>query len=147
MKKIVLFAMGLVLSSTTLAQEKVETTICGDFVNEYIWRGLKLADVAVQPTLGVGYKGLSLTAWGSYGLSNKDDVKEFDLTLAYSIGGLNFGTTPTARTTSSRVTSAMISDLPHYCGTPTLPATTTRRTASGPTVAILRQASPSSWLP
>ena len=93
MKKIVLFAMGLVLSSTTLAQEKVETTICGDFVNEYIWRGLKLADVAVQPTLGVGYKGLSLTAWGSYGLSNKDDVKEFDLTLAYSIGGLHFGIT------------------------------------------------------
>ena len=93
MKKIVLFAMGLVLSSTALAQEKVETTICGDFVNEYIWRGLKLADVAVQPTFGVGYKGLSLTAWGSYGLSNKDDVKEFDLTLDYTIGGLSIGIT------------------------------------------------------
>ena len=93
MKKIVLFAMGLVLSSTTLAQDKVETTIKADFVNEYIWRGLKLGDVAVQPTLGVGYKGLSLTAWGSYGLSNKDDVKEFDLTLAYSTGGFNIGIT------------------------------------------------------
>ena len=93
MKKIVLFAMGLVLSGTTLAQEEkkseFETTIKGDFVNEYIWRGLKLADVAVQPTFGVEYKGLSLTAWGSYGLSNKDDVKEFDLTLAYAISGLN----------------------------------------------------------
>ena len=76
MKKIVLFAMGLVMSITSLAQEKIETTIGGDFVNEYIWRGQKLGDVAVQPTLGVGYKGLSLTAWGSYGLSNKDDVKE-----------------------------------------------------------------------
>ena len=93
MKKIVLFAMGLVLSSTALAQDSVETTIKGDFVNEYIWRGLKLGDVAVQPTLGVGYKGLSLTAWGSYGLSNKDDVKEFDLTLAYSVGRFNFGIT------------------------------------------------------
>ena len=93
MKKIVLFAMGLVMSITTLAQEKIETTISGDFVNEYIWRGQKLGDVAVQPTLGVGYKGLSLTAWGSYGLSNKDDVKEFDFTLAYSIGGLNIGIT------------------------------------------------------
>ena len=97
MKKIVLFAMGLVLSGTTLAQEEkkseFETTIKGDFVNEYIWRGLKLADVAVQPTFGVEYKGLSLTAWGSYGLSNKDDVKEFDLTLAYAISGLNFGVT------------------------------------------------------
>ena len=93
MKKIVLFAMGLVLSSTTLAQDKVETTIKADFVNEYIWRGLKLGDVAVQPTFGVGYKGLSLTAWGSYGLSNKDDVKELDLTLGYTIGGLNIGIT------------------------------------------------------
>jgi len=93
MKKIVLFALGLVLSGTALAQESVETTIKGDFVNEYIWRGLKLGDVAVQPTLGVGYKGLSLTSWGSYGLSNKDDVKEFDLTLAYSISGFNIGLT------------------------------------------------------
>ena len=93
MKKIVLFAMGLVLSSTALAQEKVETTIKGDFVNEYIWRGQKLGDVAVQPTFGVGYKGLSLTAWGNYGLTNKDDVKEFDLTLGYTIGGLTIGVT------------------------------------------------------
>ncbi len=71
----------------------VGLTIAADFVNEYIWRGLKLGDVAVQPTFGVGYKGLSLTAWGSYGLSNKDDVKEMDLTLAYAIGGLNIGIT------------------------------------------------------
>ena len=85
--------MGLVLSSTALAQEKVETTIKGDFVNEYIWRGQKLGDVAVQPTFGVGYKGLSLTAWGNYGLTNKDDVKEFDLTLGYTIGGLTIGVT------------------------------------------------------
>ena len=93
MKKIVLFAMGLVLSGTALAQDKVETTIAADFVNEYIWRGLKCGEVSVQPSLGVGYKGLNLTAWGSYGLSNKDDVKELDLTLAYSIGGLNIGIT------------------------------------------------------
>ena len=93
MRKIVILAMGLVLSSTALAQDKVETTIAADFVNEYIWRGQKWGDVSVQPTLGVGYKGLSLTAWGSYGLSNKDDVKELDLTLAYSTGGLNIGIT------------------------------------------------------
>jgi len=93
MRKIVILAMGLVLSSTALAQDRVETTIAADFVNEYIWRGLKSGDVSVQPTLGVGYKGLSLTAWGSYGLSNKDDVKELDLTLAYSTGGLNIGIT------------------------------------------------------
>lgn len=95
MKKIVLFAMGLVLGGTTLAQneEKVETNLSGDIVSSYIWRGQDLGSAAIQPTLGVGYKGLSLTAWGSYGLVNSDDVKELDLTLAYSFGGLNIGVT------------------------------------------------------
>ena len=95
MKKIVLFAMGLVMSMTAFAQdsEKIETTICGDVVSSYIWRGQDLGSAAVQPTLGVGYKGLSLTAWGSYGLVNTADTKEFDLTLAYTIGGLNIGVT------------------------------------------------------
>ncbi len=87
--------MGLVLSTTALAQEedKIETTVSADFVNQYIWRGLDLGSAAVQPTLGLGYKGLSLTAWGSYGVTNPDDVKEFDLTLAYGLGGLNIGVT------------------------------------------------------
>lgn len=93
MKKIVIIAMGLVLSSTALAQEKVETTVSGDFVSSYIWRGQDLGSAAVQPTLGVAYKGLSLTAWGSYGLTNPDDVKEFDLTLGYAVGGFNIGLT------------------------------------------------------
>jgi len=93
MKKIAIMAMGLALVGAALAQEKPETTVKADFVNEYVWRGLKLGDVSVQPTLGVGYKGLSLTAWGSYGLSNKDDVKEFDLTLGYASGGLSVGIT------------------------------------------------------
>ena len=96
--------MAMVLSLNTTAQSdstplaasegtEVGLTLSADFVNEYIWRGQKLGDVAVQPTLSVGYKGLSLTAWGSYGLSNRDDVKEMDLTLAYSTGGLNIGIT------------------------------------------------------
>ncbi len=93
MKKIVLFAVGLVLCSTVLAQDKLETTVSGDFVSSYIWRGLDVGSTAIQPTLGVGYKGLSLTAWGSYGLVNKDDVKEFDLTLGYTVGGFNIGIT------------------------------------------------------
>ncbi len=93
MKKIVLTAMIFAMGMSATAQDEIETTVSTDFVNEYIWRGLKLGDVAVQPTFGVGYKGLSLSAWGSYGLSNSNDVKEFDITAAYSIGGLNIGVT------------------------------------------------------
>ena len=66
------------------AQDKVEGTIATDVVNQYIWRGQDLGDVSVQPTLGVAYKGVSLTAWGNVGLSDKDDTKEFDRTLAYT---------------------------------------------------------------
>ena len=93
MKKIVLLAMGMVLSGTALAQDELETTVKSDVVSSYIWRGQELGNVALQPTLGVGYKGLSLTAWGSVGLANTTDTKEFDLTLGYTIGGLNIGIT------------------------------------------------------
>lgn len=76
------------------AQDKVEATIGADVVSNYIWRGMKLDDAAVQPTLGVSYKGLSLSAWGSYGITGSADVtKEFDLTLAYSTGNFNVGIT------------------------------------------------------
>ena len=85
--------MAVVMSMTTVAQDEIETTIGGDIVSEYVWRGQDLGNVALQPTVGVSYKGLSLTAWGSTGLTNSEDTKEFDLTLAYTIGGLNIGVT------------------------------------------------------
>ena len=81
------------MSMTTFAQDEIETTISGDIVSSYIWRGQDLGDVSLQPTLGVSYKGLSLTAWGSVGLTDPMDTKEFDLTLAYSTGGFNIGIT------------------------------------------------------
>lgn len=93
MKKIFVFAMMLVASATAIAQDKIETTVSADIVSSYIWRGQDLGSTSLQPTLGVGYKGLSLTAWGSVGLADASDAKELDLTLAYTIGGLNIGIT------------------------------------------------------
>ena len=92
MKKIVIIALGLVMGTTTFAQE-IETTVSADVVSNYIWRGLDLGDVSLQPTLGIGYEGLSLTAWGNVGISNPNDSKELDLTLGYTIGGFNIGIT------------------------------------------------------
>lgn len=87
-------SMLLVFGVTTAsAQDKIEASIGADVVSQYIWRGQDLGDISVQPTLGLSYKGLSLTAWGSYGLSDNDDTKEFDLTLAYTVGGFNIGVT------------------------------------------------------
>ena len=79
--------------NTAKAQDKPEVSVSADFVNQYIWRGQDLGDISVQPTLGVAYKGLSITAWGSVGLSDNEDTKEFDLTLSYSLGNFNIGIT------------------------------------------------------
>ncbi len=89
----VLLGLGVMLCTITHAQDEVETTVSGDFVSSYIWRGQDLGSASLQPTFGVGYKGLSLTAWGSIGLTDPADTKEFDLTLSYTIGGLNIGVT------------------------------------------------------
>ena len=93
MKKIVLFAMGLVMGMTTYAQDEIETTISGDIVSSYIWRGQDCGNVSLQPSLGVSYKGFSLSTWGSVGLTDSNDTKEFDITVSYTIGGLNIGVT------------------------------------------------------
>ena len=93
MKKIVMMAMMMATGLSATAQDEIETTVAADVVNQYIWRGQDLGDVSLQPTLGISYKGLSLTAWGSVGLTDPMDNKEFDLTLSYTTGGLNIGIT------------------------------------------------------
>ena len=86
-------AMMIATGMSATAQDEVETTVAADVVSSYIWRGQDLGSAAIQPTLGVGYKGLSLSAWGSYGLTDPADTKEFDLTASYTVGGLNIGIT------------------------------------------------------
>ena len=94
MKKILIITAILFTAAVTAkAQDTLETTIGTDLVSQYVWRGQDLGGVSVQPTLGLAYKGLSLSAWGSAGLSNPADTREFDLTLAYTIGGFNIGVT------------------------------------------------------
>lgn len=86
-------ALLLMASATTAtAQDNVEANVSADVVSQYIWRGQDCGGVSIQPTLGLSYKGVSLTAWGSVGLESTD-AKEFDLTLAYSVGGFNIGIT------------------------------------------------------
>jgi len=93
-RKLGLLAVGMIaLTTTATAQDEVEATVSADVVNQYIWRGQDCGNVSFQPTLGISYKGLSLSAWGSVGLSEPADTKEFDLTLSYSTGGFNIGIT------------------------------------------------------
>ena len=95
LNKLKIFATVAILSTGSMslrAQNQVECHLGADFVSNYIWRGKNLGHVSVQPELSVAWKGLSLAAWGSVGLtSHKDDVRELDLTLSYTTGGLSFG--------------------------------------------------------
>ncbi len=94
LKRLGLLTIGMMaLTCTVSAQDEVEATVSADVVNQYIWRGQKCGEVSVQPTLGISYKGLSLTAWGSTELVNQTKSKEFDLTLGYTIGNFNIGIT------------------------------------------------------
>ncbi len=93
MRKIVLFMAAMLMTTGMKAQDKVEATVGTDVVSQYIWRGQDLGDVSLQPTLGLAYKGFSLSAWGSVGLSETNDTKEFDLTLSYTVGGFHVGIT------------------------------------------------------
>lgn len=71
---------------------EVETQTGMDLVSGYIWRGQELGTFSIQPSLSVGYKGLSLSGWGSVGV-NGTDTKEFDLTLGYSAAGWSISVT------------------------------------------------------
>lgn len=92
-KTLSVMVIGLMtLAATAKAQDKVEANVSADVVSKYVWRGQPLGDAAIQPSLGVSYKGLSLSAWGSYGFVNSGE-EELDLTLSYANGGFNIGVT------------------------------------------------------
>lgn len=87
-KTLMVVACGLAVSGNAFALEPIEADFGADLVSTYIWRGQKLDDAALQPSLTVGCGGLSLDAWGSVGVV-QGDYKEFDLALSYEIGGFS----------------------------------------------------------
>ena len=64
LKKAVIFAVAGIMALSVEAQEEkgVQFTVSGDFVSSYVWRGIyQGAQACVQPTLGLGLGGFSLT--------------------------------------------------------------------------------------
>lgn len=93
MKRFILVIITFLNILCVNAQDKFVGTIEADVVNKYVWRGMDVAHASVQPTLGVAYKGFSLKAWGSLGITDSSDTEEIDLTLSYTTGGFTFGVT------------------------------------------------------
>lgn len=76
------------LPAALSAQEHIEADIGADIVSGYIWRGQDLGNISIQPSASISYKGIWLSGWGTVGF-DKDDTKEFDLTVGYSIKGFS----------------------------------------------------------
>ena len=92
LKKVVL-VLALLLPGVIKAQE-FNVTAKADFVSDYIWRGAyQNSGFSVQPTLGLSYGNLSLSAWGSQRLTKTDGAQEFDINLSYTISGLGITVT------------------------------------------------------
>ncbi|MGI6218788.1 MAG: hypothetical protein ACOYJE_02845 [Bacteroidaceae bacterium] len=77
---------------STVAQDKLEANVGADIVSQYIWRGQSLGNASIQPAASIAYKGLSLSGWGSVEFS-KENAREFDLTLGYSLKGFSVSVT------------------------------------------------------
>lgn len=85
--------LGTFVSTTTMAQDKLEVSLGADVVSKYVWRGFDQGSGAsIQPSLGLAYKGVSLSAWGSTSITSLEP-KEFDITLRYNIGGFGISVT------------------------------------------------------
>ncbi len=87
-----LFLTGF-LCSAIYAQDEATTSpfsVGADLVSSYVWRGTNFGGPAVQPGISYSQGGLTLGAWGSWGLDNS--VREADLFISYEFGfGLSLG--------------------------------------------------------
>lgn len=95
MLRALFFIIAFLWIATSLcAQEnkKVTVNVAGDIVSSYVWRGQYQVGSSIQPTLGVGIKNFSLTAWGSVDFTGKGN-KEADLTAAYTFRNITLTAT------------------------------------------------------
>ena len=83
-----------VLAGQTLAHaeeaEKPTASLDLGVFSQYIWRGLELSkdSLVIEPSLTLGYKGVSLNVWGNLDTNNDvyggNKYTETDITLSYS---------------------------------------------------------------
>lgn len=87
-----LLALVAAVPVAVQAQDKVGASVGVDLVSGYIWRGQDLGNVSIQPAASISYQGFSLSGWGSVGF-DKEDTKEFDLTIGYAYKGFSVSVT------------------------------------------------------
>ena len=91
MKKITLFALlaAVCLALPVGAQERATAYSTVDLTNLYLWRGQRLADVSIQPVMGVKWRGLNFFVWGNTQVAPPAEEKpaklEIDIFLKYQL--------------------------------------------------------------
>lgn len=99
MKKTILAFLSVVLISNSARAWEFpgfEWGVGADITSAYLWRGINLGGLAIQPDVSIGYGGLNLEAWANISPENytfKTFAPELDLTLSYSIYGFKVGVT------------------------------------------------------
>lgn len=92
MRKIFALALAAItlLPAQVSAQDEFTASVSGSLVSRYMWRGIDTAGPSIQPSLTLGWKGLSLDVGGNIPF-DKEDVRDIDVTLGYSLYGFNIG--------------------------------------------------------
>ena len=92
MRKIFALALAAItlLPAQVSAQDEFTASVSGSLVSRYMWRGIDMAGPSIQPSLTLGWKGLSLDVSGNIPF-DKEDVRDIDVTLGYSLYGFNIG--------------------------------------------------------
>jgi len=93
MRKIFVLALAAItfLPTSVSAQDEFKATVSADLVSRYMWRGVDQAGVSFQPALNLSWQGLSLNVAGSTPLEKDGGVQDIDITLGYSLFGVNIG--------------------------------------------------------
>ena len=81
MKRIILPLFFTFFLTNVFAQEFY---VNADFVSNYIWRGLKNGNAAVQPAIGYTIGGFTIEAWGSTEFRKSNNEIDFLLSYEYN---------------------------------------------------------------
>ncbi len=69
---------------------RIEAYVSGSLVSQYMWRGIDMAGPSLQPEVNIAWRGLSLDIASSIPF-DKEDIKDIDVTLSYTLAGFNIG--------------------------------------------------------
>jgi uncharacterized protein (TIGR02001 family) len=97
MKKIALSLITAAAAAfSTASASDLTVTVTNDYVTEYIFRGVELADASVQPGIEFGYGDATFGIWSSFATNNDDNgvagstvadsQNEFDIYGSYNFG-------------------------------------------------------------